>query len=181
MEWKPKSINVNLVQGSGAAGTSEISSVSAESGALMQPVSGVLDSEEANPKPQKKLEELHSRARRHVIIPNHIHVPEAERTGLSFGSFTTGFGVSLVDVYDPESDKSSTPHSETSQGIGETVEEQSSRSQKTKDFFLFQVAFDSVMSILVHLFSSLSLFIIAVNQVCTVTINMGRFHVCSFM
>lgn len=129
MEWKPKSTNPNLVQSSGAAVTSEIPSVSAESGTQTQPVSGDLDSEEANPKPQKKLEGLHSRARRHVIIPNHIHVPEAERTGLNFGSFTTGFGVSLIDAYDPESDKTSTPQSETSQGIEETVEEHSSSNQ----------------------------------------------------
>lgn len=135
MEWKPKSTNPNLIQASVVAGTSEISSVSAESGVATQPVPGVLDPEDTNPKPQKKVEELHARARRHVIIPNHIHVPEAERTGLNFGSFTTGFGVSLVDVYDHESDKSSTPQSETSQGIEETVEEQSSRSQKYKDFF----------------------------------------------
>lgn len=129
MEWKPKSTNPNLVQSSGAAVTSEIPSVSAESVTQTQPVSGDLDSEEANPKPQKKLEGLHSRARRHVIIPNHIHVPEAERTGLNFGSFTTGFGVSLIDAYDPESDKTSTPQSETSQGIEETVEEHSSSNQ----------------------------------------------------
>lgn len=138
MEWKPKSTNPSLVHGSGAAGTSEIPSVPTESSTTQtQPVSDVHDSEEANPKPQKKQEELHSRARRHVIIPNHIHVPEAERTGLNFGSFTTGFGVSLIDVYDPESDKSSTPQSETSQAMEEAVDEQSSRSQKMNISFFF--------------------------------------------
>ena len=70
---------------------------------------------------------MHVRQRQHVILPNHIHVPESERTKLSFGSFGAGFGVSTGTFTVPDSEKSSTPLSETSQDIEEIVEEQSSR------------------------------------------------------
>jgi hypothetical protein len=71
--------------------------------------------EEATSKVQKKLEELRLPQRQLVIIPNHIHVPESERTKLSV----------------PESDKSSTPVSEASQDVEETVEEEASRFELT--------------------------------------------------
>ena len=77
---------------------------------------------------QRKLEELHLPQRQHVILPNHIHVPESERTKLSFGSFGVSFGVLTSNASGHESDKCSTPVSEASQGIEEAVEEQSSRS-----------------------------------------------------
>jgi hypothetical protein len=83
--------------------------------------------EEATSKLQKKLEELRLPQRQLVIIPNHIHVPESERTKLSFGSFGASFGVTTSYVSGPESDKSSTPVSEASQDVEETVEEQTSR------------------------------------------------------
>jgi hypothetical protein len=70
---------------------------------------------------------LHLPQRQNVIIPHHIHVPESERTKLSFGSFDASFGVPSCHVSPPESDKSSTPVSETSQVIEEFVEEQAQR------------------------------------------------------
>lgn len=87
-------------------------------------MSNVLDSEEEASKLQKKLGELHLPQRQHVIIPNHIHVPESERNKLSFGSFDASFGVTSYYVCAQESEKSSTPVSETSQVVEETVEEQ---------------------------------------------------------
>lgn len=84
---------------------------------------------------QTRLEELHLPQRQHVIIPNHIHVPESERTKLSFGSFDASFGVTSNYVGGQESEKSSTPVSETSQVIEETAEEQAARFV-TMSFFL---------------------------------------------
>nr|XP_017179709.2 LOW QUALITY PROTEIN: GBF-interacting protein 1-like [Malus domestica] len=128
-EWKPKPINSAVVQGLGTAPTSELSSNSIEVPSQSQLVSRVLDSEEATSKLQRKLEELHLPQRKVVILPNHIHVPESERTKLSFGSFGAMFGISTGYVSAPESDKSSTPRSETSQVVEESVEEQSSSNQ----------------------------------------------------
>ncbi|BFG25885.1 hypothetical protein CerSpe_121600 [Prunus speciosa] len=131
-EWKPKPVNSTVVQGQGTTGTAVASEVPADSvkaPSQLQSVSSVLDSEEATSKLQRKLEELHLPQRKTVILPNHIHVPESERTKLSFGSFGATFGVSTGYVSGPETDKSSTPRSETSQVIEEAVEEQLSSNQ----------------------------------------------------
>ncbi|GAV68446.1 DUF1296 domain-containing protein [Cephalotus follicularis] len=128
-EWKPKTTNPNVSQAFGTANASELSIVSVETSFQSLPVSNVLDSEEATVKLQKKLEELHHPQRQHVIIPNHILVPESERTKLSFGSFDASFGVTSSYVSGPESDKSSTPLSETSQGFAESEEEQAASNQ----------------------------------------------------
>lgn len=130
-EWKPKPTNSNAAQGSGMAATSEVPTVLVEATAQSHPVSSSLDMEEATSKLQTKLGELHLPQRQHVIIPNHIHVPESERTKLSFGSFDASFGVTSNNVGDQESEKSSTPVSETSQVIEETVEEQAASNQNT--------------------------------------------------
>ncbi|XP_015900770.3 GBF-interacting protein 1-like isoform X2 [Ziziphus jujuba] len=128
-EWKPKPTN-STVQGPGTAGASEVPTAAAEATAQSQTVSMVLDSEEATLKLQRKLDELHLPQRQHVILPNHIHVPESERTKLSFGSFGASFGVIMGnDASSQESDKCSTTVSETSQGVEDTVEEQSSSNQ----------------------------------------------------
>ncbi|KAK8588520.1 hypothetical protein V6N13_087436 [Hibiscus sabdariffa] len=127
-EWKPKPISSNVGQGSGTAGASDVPTSSVEANAHSQPISRVLDSEETTSKLQKKLEELHL-PQRHVIIPNHIHVPESERTKLSFGSFDASFGVTLSNVGCQESAKSPTPLSEASQEADETPEEQASSNQ----------------------------------------------------
>ncbi|KAJ0111342.1 hypothetical protein Patl1_01803 [Pistacia atlantica] len=130
-EWKPKPTNPSTTQGPGTAVTSEVTSVLVEASARPQSVSSVLDSEEATSKLQKELGELHLPQRQHVIIPNHIHVPESERTKLSFGSFDASFGVTSNYVSAQESEKSSTPVSETSQVVEETAEEQATSNQNT--------------------------------------------------
>ncbi|XP_050207045.1 GBF-interacting protein 1-like [Mercurialis annua] len=126
-EWKPKPANTNVNQGSGAAGSSDIPNIPVE---VPLPQSHVLDTEEATSKLHKKLEELHLPQRRHVIIPTHIHVPESERTKLSFGSFDASFAITSY-VSGPGSDKSSTPLSETSEGVNGTVEEHVASNQDT--------------------------------------------------
>lgn len=90
-------------------------------------MSSVLDLEETTSKLQKKLGELHLPQRQHVIIPNHIHVPESERTKLSFGSFDPSFGVTTNYVSAQESENSSAPVSEASQVVEETMKEQTAR------------------------------------------------------
>uniref|UniRef100_A0A5B7ACS6 GBF-interacting protein 1 N-terminal domain-containing protein n=1 Tax=Davidia involucrata TaxID=16924 RepID=A0A5B7ACS6_DAVIN len=124
-EWKPKTTNPNLAQGSGTAGSSE-APATVEANTQSRPVSSVLDSKEAISELRRKLEESHISDGQHVIIPNHLHVPDAEKIGFCFGSFDASFGLSTSYDNDPESDKSPTPLSETSEGIEETVEQSSS-------------------------------------------------------
>lgn len=125
-EWKPKPTTNTINPGSGPASSSEATAVLAEETGKSQSVSCVLDSEEASSKLQRKLEDLHL-PQRHVILPNHIYVPDSEKTKFSFGSLGNTFGVNTSYSSGPESDKSSTPLSETSQAVEETTDEQASR------------------------------------------------------
>lgn len=74
----------SINQVSGPAGVSESSVVSAEATIQLPSVSKVLDSEEAASELQKKLENLHVPPRQHVILPNHILVPESEKSKFSY-------------------------------------------------------------------------------------------------
>ncbi|XP_077237567.1 flocculation protein (DUF1296) [Tasmannia lanceolata] len=122
-EWKPKPTNPNIVEASGTITTSDIPPFPVEANTRSLPEPSATSSEETTLKLQKKLEELHFSDRQHVIIPNHLQVPEAERTRLSFGSFDANFGVTTSFSNGPGSDKSSTPLSESSQVFEETAEE----------------------------------------------------------
>ncbi|KAL7216466.1 hypothetical protein ACSBR1_028413 [Camellia fascicularis] len=130
-EWKPKPTNANLAQGSGAAASSEVPTT-AEANTQSYPVSNVLDTKEATSKLQRKLEELHISDDQHVIIPNHLHVPEVEKIGFCFGSFDASFGLNTGYNNGPENDKNPTPLSETSESVEET-EEQSSSNQNAME------------------------------------------------
>lgn len=130
-EWKPKTTNSVVIQQSrtvgAAAATSEVPAVTFDHTDHLEPASRVLDSEEATLKLQKKLEELNVSKSQLVILPNHIQVPESERSKLSFGSFGIGFGVSATVPSGPESDQRLTPVSEASVDADENVEEEASR------------------------------------------------------
>ncbi|CAL5203535.1 unnamed protein product [Lathyrus oleraceus] len=126
-EWKPKPTH-SINQVSGPASVSESSVVSAEATIQLPSVSKVLDSEEATSELQKKLENLRVPPRQHVILPNHILVPESEKSKFSFGSLGINFGVTTNYVTSPESEKSSTL-SKVSQAIEETAAEQNSSNQ----------------------------------------------------
>ncbi|KAF1890041.1 hypothetical protein Lal_00025373 [Lupinus albus] len=128
-EWKPKQTNT-INQGSEPASASAPSALAEVSGQL-QSASSALDSQEDSSKLQRKLKDLNLNQRQHVILPNHIFVPDSEKNKFSFGSLGVTFGVNSSYVNGPESEKSSTPLSETSQSIEETVEEQASSSQNT--------------------------------------------------
>jgi hypothetical protein len=124
-EWKPKPTNT-INQSSGPASVSESSAVSAEVTRQLPSVSKVLDSEEATSELEKKLEDLRLPQRQHVILPNHILVPDSEKNKFSFGSLGINFGVTSY-VSSSESEKSSTPLSKASQAVEETAGEQASR------------------------------------------------------
>ncbi|KAJ4975563.1 hypothetical protein NE237_000669 [Protea cynaroides] len=128
-EWKPKPTINNTSPASGATGTTDGASITVEASSRSEPSLSSAASEEATSKLQKKLEDLRFSDGQHVIIPTHLHVPEEERTGLSFGSFGASFGASTNYANGPDSDKSSTPLSESSQGIDETAEEPSLSNQ----------------------------------------------------
>ncbi|KAF8091515.1 hypothetical protein N665_0444s0029 [Sinapis alba] len=117
-EWKPKPVNHNTTQGSGASATTEALAVPTE--ASEKSVKDV-PSAEGTSSLQRQLEDLQVQ-RQHVIIPNHILVPEAERTKLSFGSFDAGFSITSSSVAFPENEKRSAPLSQNSQEVEDSLE-----------------------------------------------------------
>ncbi|KAM7503796.1 hypothetical protein LguiB_002700 [Lonicera macranthoides] len=130
-EWKPKPTNPNLAQGSGTVVSSEVLTVPDEvnTQSHSQPTSNSLDSNESASELERKLENSYISDSQHVIIPNHLHVPEVEKLGFCFGSFDASFGLNTPCTTRPESDKSQ-PLSETSEGIDEeSTEEQSLSNQ----------------------------------------------------
>ncbi|KAL6975508.1 hypothetical protein U1Q18_024304 [Sarracenia purpurea var. burkii] len=121
-EWKPKP-NPNLGQGSETAGSSEVPAI-VEANIQSCPVSSVLDSKEATINLQRKLEELHI-SDQHVIIPNHLHVPEAEKIGFCFGSFAS-FDLRTGCNSGHENGGNPKPLSETYETVEEMAEHSSS-------------------------------------------------------
>lgn len=156
-EWKAKPTQVNSAQVSGVQATSDIVSVPAEAVGRLLPPSSSTGSDDALPKLQKKLEDLHFSDTKLVIIPNHLQVPESERSGFSFGSFDANFGLNTHSRNRADSEKSSTPLSETSQEIEENVEEPSSRSDLIPSFYSFTAPVVVLSLICFFLFSEVSL------------------------
>ncbi|XP_008783011.2 GBF-interacting protein 1-like isoform X2 [Phoenix dactylifera] len=126
-EWKPKSTHTNPAQASGTPVTCGVSTV-VEAVTESLPVPGAVASENTTLKLEKRLDELQLSDRQHVIIPNHLQVPEFERHGLNFGSFDSSFNPSTGSANGTASDKSTMPPSESSQEIEEDVEDASSSS-----------------------------------------------------
>lgn len=125
-EWKPKTTNANPAQAPATAAASDILPNPAVAVTWSLEASSSVTTEEAALKVEKKLADLQLLDRQHVIIPDHLQVPESERYGLSFGSFDAGFEITTANG--PASDKYSVPSdSELSQGIEGTVEEPFSR------------------------------------------------------
>ncbi|CAN4110113.1 unnamed protein product [Withania somnifera] len=113
-EWKPKPVNNNLAQGSAlpVAASSGVATVSVEVNTLPQPPTSVPETKEIPEDLLKKLEKSHISDVEHVIIPNHLHVPEGEKLGFCFGSFDTSFTLGTSTNNATEHDKNS-PLSET--------------------------------------------------------------------
>lgn len=119
-EWKPKPINSNIAQGHGTIIPSDVPAVQVESSTRSLPEETALDSKETISNLDKKLEQSHISDNQHVIIPNHLHVPEVEKLGFCFGSFDANFNLNTIYSSGPENDKSAP--SETSEGIDEIVQ-----------------------------------------------------------
>ncbi|KAL3821617.1 hypothetical protein ACJIZ3_007522 [Penstemon smallii] len=118
-EWKPKSTNSSAAQGAASSG---VSIVFVGNHPESQPTPVVLTSRDDTLELQRKLENSQISHRQHVIIPNHLHVPEAEKLGFCFGSFDASFGVDMSHIGVHEGDKSP-PLSESSEAIDEPVKE----------------------------------------------------------
>lgn len=124
MEWKPKSTNINH------ASSSEvrcISGVDLSKGKASEAVSFFLRASDSVVSDISKkvlnLENLHISDTQHVIIPDHLQVPESERTGLSFGSFGLNFGLDMGLKIEPEKIKCPEEPSDLSGELEENVEQ----------------------------------------------------------
>lgn len=130
MEWKPKPTNNSIAQISvtSAAGSSDVSIASTEVDTQPQPPGVDVETREGTLELQQKLEQSHISDIQHVIIPNHLHVPEVEKLGFCFGSFEASLGLGISANSAAESEK--TPSlSGTSEGIEETINDQFSSDQ----------------------------------------------------
>lgn len=115
---------MNHTQGSGVSATTE--ALAAPTEASDKSVEDVIPSADGASTLQRQLEDLQIQ-RQHVIIPNHILVPESERTKLSFGSFDAGFSITSSSVTFPENEKRSAPLSQNSQEVEEIYQEEEYR------------------------------------------------------
>lgn len=129
MEWKRKPPNQNTAStNSGVISSSTGSATVAEISTSSRSAPNTVNVDDGATQLQEKLEQLNVRNDQHLIIPNHLQVPEAALIGLSFGSFGAFFGTTLSTEFGKGgSDKSSTPLSETSQKTEESNEEPYSR------------------------------------------------------
>ncbi|CAA0808411.1 Kinase-related protein of unknown function (DUF1296 [Striga hermonthica] len=93
-EWKPKSTIPHISQGGTTSSSSEALVVSGESHSEPQ-TTPILTSKAATLELQRKLEGTHISDSQHVIIPDHLHVPEVEKLGFCFGSFDASFGLDI--------------------------------------------------------------------------------------
>ncbi|XP_010932459.1 uncharacterized protein [Elaeis guineensis] len=104
MQWKPKSIQKATASSPGVIGTAS-SSPHADGSCSSNPADV--------PGLSEKLSQINILETQHVIIPQHLRVPESERTELTFGSFGADF----------ESTKGSTSASQASENAQETSDE----------------------------------------------------------
>ncbi|KAK6142364.1 hypothetical protein DH2020_022712 [Rehmannia glutinosa] len=89
-EWKPKSTTPSVGQGASIAASSEVSTISVRSRPESHP-----PPKEPTLELQMKLENLYISNSQNVIIPNHVHVPDAGNLGFCFGSFDANFGLDM--------------------------------------------------------------------------------------
>ena len=104
MQWKPKSIQKANASSPGVIGTAS-SSPHADGSCSSNPADV--------PGLSEKLSQINILETKHVIIPQHLRVPESQRTELTFGSFGADF----------ESTKGSTSASQASENAQETSDE----------------------------------------------------------
>ncbi|KAL2630285.1 hypothetical protein R1flu_014971 [Riccia fluitans] len=119
LEWKPKPTATSSTNMGGVNTPSQSESVRSS------PASGSVDS--VLSAQSSKLQSLNIHDDQPVIIPNHLQVPESERTHLSFGSFGAGFGTSFSTSFGSE-EKSNSAIAESIPVIDTTVEQPSTAS-----------------------------------------------------
>ncbi|KAI3753523.1 hypothetical protein L2E82_25578 [Cichorium intybus] len=117
MEWKPKPTNPVITQVTGSTESTKGPAVPIET--HTPPTN--LDSKDTTHELEKKLKESHISHDQHVIIPNHLHVPETEKLGFCFGSFDATFDFNKTSSNGPVSDKTS----EASDDVDESIEDHS--------------------------------------------------------
>lgn len=117
-----------------ASETSDTPEVTVVTEAVFQSASHSVASVEDTVNLEEKVEKLKLSDRKHVIIPDHLQVPEAQRHGLSFGSFDANFQLNVLVSKDPSRDVNE-QHYEPSHEIDETVEHRSLRSYKLVALF----------------------------------------------
>ncbi|KAF8401057.1 hypothetical protein HHK36_014360 [Tetracentron sinense] len=82
-EWKPKSSQKSRLSSPGVIETAATP--------VSPPTDNSRDSKTESAQLQEKLSQVSIFENQHVIIPQHLRVPEADRTRLTFGSFGAGF------------------------------------------------------------------------------------------
>ncbi|XP_073125036.1 uncharacterized protein [Henckelia pumila] len=118
-EWKPKSTSSSSTgQVSATTVVPEVSINYPES----QPIPIAIGSKEPTLELQKKLEDSHISDAQHVIIPNHLHVPETEKLWFRFGSFDVNVNVDKSQNGGFENDERQ-PLSESYEAINESMKE----------------------------------------------------------
>ncbi|KAG6536158.1 hypothetical protein ZIOFF_001207 [Zingiber officinale] len=129
-EWKPKSVLVNPTKASETNNTPEVTVVT-EAVSQSLPASHSVDSVEDTVNLEEKVEKLKLSDIKHVIIPDHLQVPEAQRHGLSFGSFDANFQLNVLVSKDPSRDDVEELHYEPYHEIDETIEHHSLSNNET--------------------------------------------------
>ncbi|XP_051125457.1 uncharacterized protein LOC127247585 isoform X2 [Andrographis paniculata] len=120
-EWKPKTSSTNIGQGANAAASVEVSAVTVRS-PESQTNHDISTPQEDVFELQRKLEDSQISDGEHVIIPNHLHVPEAGKLGFCFGSFDASFGLDINKNDNPGSEKTA-PLTESSEADVEPMKE----------------------------------------------------------
>jgi len=69
------------------------------------------------------LQSLNMQYQHPVVIPSHLQVPEADRTHLSFGSFSADFGTIFATSFGIETDKSQVMISENTLAVDAPMEQ----------------------------------------------------------
>ncbi|XP_047335098.1 GBF-interacting protein 1-like isoform X2 [Impatiens glandulifera] len=121
-EWKPKTANPNPIQESGATANPEVHST-VEHDAQANAACHILDSKEPTSDVQRKLADLNFQQGPHVIIPNHLHIPEDVKLDFVFGSFDISHGIKTGYDDGLENDKNHLPSSVTSETVKVTIEQ----------------------------------------------------------
>ncbi|CAA3014234.1 GBF-interacting 1-like isoform X1 [Olea europaea subsp. europaea] len=120
-EWKPKSAIPSISQDASTTASSEVSTIVVKHSEV-QPTTRVIS--QVTLEMQRMLEETPILDSQNVIIPNHLHVPDAKKLGFCFGSFDADFELDMSHNSGPKSDKSQ-PLSESPEAIEGTVKEPS--------------------------------------------------------